>query len=82
MGEMSRIEGVIMRFVGYIVLVLIGVIIGTYWPAASYLPPKATVMETIGDNAPFLAEWLPEADEAEPEDDAEPASSDSSDPGE
>ncbi len=74
---MARIEGVIMRFLGYIVLVLIGVVIGTYWPATAYLPPRDTVMETIGDNAPFLADWLPEAEE----DEAEPSRS-SSDPGE
>ncbi len=56
-----------MRFFGYIILVLIGVVIGTYCPATTYLPPKETVMDTVRNNAPFLADWLPEADEAEPE---------------
>jgi len=79
---MAGIEGNIMRFVGYIVWVLIGVVIGTYWPLTAYLPPKDTVIETVRDNAPFLADWLPEADDAEPEDEAEEASSDSPDPGE
>ncbi len=54
-----------MRLVGYILLVLIGTVIGSYWPATPYLPPKETVLETVRDNVPFLADWLPEADEAE-----------------
>ena len=62
---MAGIEKGIMRLVGYILLVLIGTVIGSYWPATSYLPPKDTVLETVRDNVPFLADWLPEADEAE-----------------
>ena len=64
---MAGIERGIMRFFGYIILVLIGVVIGSYCPAKAYLPPKETVMDIVRDNAPFLADWLPEADEAEPE---------------
>ncbi len=48
-----------MRFVGYLILVLIGAVIGTYWPLTAYLPPKDDVMQVIEDNAPFLADWLP-----------------------
>ena len=54
-----------MRLVGYILLVLIGAAIGSYWPLTPYLPPKDTALETVRDNVPFLADWLPEADEAE-----------------
>ena len=69
---MAGIEKGIMRLVGYIVLVLIGAVIGTYWPATSYLPPKDTVIETVRGNVPFLADWLPEADETEPVVETEP----------
>ncbi len=62
---MAGIEKGIMRLVGYIVLLLLGVVIGSYFPLTAYLPPKDTVLETVRDNVPFLADWLPEADEAE-----------------
>ncbi len=61
-----------MRLVGYIVLMLIGAVIGSYSPLTSYLPPKDTVIETVRDNIPFLADWLPEADETEPVVETEP----------
>ncbi len=71
-----------MRFLGYIILVLIGVVIGTYCPATAYLPSKETVMDTVRDNVPFLADWLPEADEADEEADRtiEPDGEDVQDP--
>ena len=74
---MAGIERDIMRFLGYIILVLIGVVIGTYCPATAYLPSKETVMDTVRDNVPFLADWLPEADEAD-----EPDGEDVQDPAE
>ncbi len=54
-----------MRLLGYVILILIGAVAGSYWPLTPYLPPIETVYQTVRDNAPFLADWLPQADETD-----------------
>lgn len=56
-----------MRLIGYVFLILIGAVAASYWPLTPYLPPIETVYQTVRDNAPFLADWLPEADETDEE---------------
>ncbi len=53
-----------MRLIGYLILIGISAVVASYFPLTPILPPKATVMTVIEDNAPFLADWLPE-EEAE-----------------
>lgn len=59
-----------MRFVGYLIVALIGAVAASYWPLTPILPSKSTVVETLRDNAPFLADWLPEAEDAAPVEEA------------
>ncbi len=60
---------------GYVVLMLIGAVAASYWPLTPYLPPIETVYQTVRDNAPFLADWLPDADETDDEEAGEPTGS-------
>lgn len=64
-----------MRLLGYVVLMLIGAVAASYWPLTPYLPPIETVYQTVRDNAPFLADWLPDADETDDEETGEPTGS-------
>lgn len=56
-----------MRLIGYLLLIGIGAVAASYFPLTPFLPAKATVMSAIEDNAPFLADWLPEDVATEPE---------------
>ena len=62
-----------MRVIVYIVFALIGAVVASYWPLTAYLPPTETIIET----SPFLADWLPDADEDD-EGAQDPASSEES----
>ncbi len=61
-----------MRLFGYVVLMLIGAVAASYWPLTPYLPPIEAVYQTVRDNAPFLADWLPDVDETDGQAAAEP----------